>query len=135
MDKIKANILWIDGIGGLSVGVLVLLLHQWLSNWYGLSPEIMKMMGMTNLVYGCYSSFLAKRCECSLKAIVFLVFANLMWTLVCIFLLISLRERMTMLGQIVVLGEGVYVGLLGSLEWFWRKSLVSSACELTSQNV
>ena len=45
-----------------------------------------------------------------------------------------LGEKMTFLGQIVVLGEGSYVGVLACLEWFWRSSLVRSSCEISTQN-
>ena len=133
-DRIKTNILRIDGFGGLIVGMLVLLLHPFLADWYGIPENIVRMMGITNLVYGSYSHFLTKRCECSLKAIVFLVFANLIWTLICFFLWFILGEKMTTLGQIVVLGEGIYVGVLACLEWFWRSSLVRSSCEISTQN-
>ena len=130
MEKCKNRILWIDGLGGLIVGVLVVFLHPFLADWYGLPAELVLLMGMTNCGYGCYSGFLAKRCECSLQAIVFLVFANFMWMGVCLFMWFIFRERMTVWGQIVVLGEGIYVGVLAGLEWSWRKFLITRACEL-----
>lgn len=121
--KFKTKLLHIDGLGGLSVGVLVLLFNTWLSELYGLPQKIVIFMGVVNLIYGSYSTTLALRSDRPLKLIVLLVFANLTWTGICFVLLVKFSETLTIFGLLYIIGEGLYVGWLGCLEWRWRKFL------------
>ena len=125
MNRIKRNILWIDGIGALGIGILVLLFHRWLFVWYGLPLQIVFMIGMINVTYGVYSSFLAKKCARSFIAVWFLIVSNMIWCFICVLLCIAFGDTMTILGNIVVMGEGIYVGVLAGSEWYWRESLLS----------
>ena len=57
----QRKLLWVDGLGGASVGVLVLLLGGWLSELYRLPRDLVFLMGWANLAYGTYSTTLASR--------------------------------------------------------------------------
>ena len=50
----KGRLLWVDGLGGLLVGAVVLLLSGWLSELEGLPEGFVVFMAGTNLVYGSY---------------------------------------------------------------------------------
>ncbi len=113
-------LLWVDGLAGASVGVLVLVLHSWLAVLYGLSASLVLGLGAANLAYGCYSSTLAVRLHRgrppSRRAVVTLVAANAAWAVVCVVLAIALRERATLIGTAVLAFEAVFVGALALLE-------------------
>ena len=121
----RSRILWIDGIGGIVVGVAVLALHSWLTLWYQLPREFILFMGLINLLYGCYSLPLAFRKKRPLHLIIILVIGNLTWAVLCLWWAYSFRETASILGLIHLIGEGIYVGGLGLLEWRWRNYLQS----------
>ena len=41
--KFKTKLLWIDGLGALVAGVVVLLTSGWLSGWYGLPQQLLSL--------------------------------------------------------------------------------------------
>ena len=55
------NILWLDCIGGLVIGVIVLLASELLSQWDGLPTGVIRFVGFANLAYGSYSIWVATR--------------------------------------------------------------------------
>lgn len=117
------RLLWIDGLGGLTVGILVLAAERWLAEWYGLPRAVVLFMGAANLAYGSYSTSLARRAERPIPLITLLSCANIGWLFVCASLAIRHAGTATLLGHIVLIGEGLYVGGLGLLEWRWRQRL------------
>jgi len=117
----KTNILWIDGLGALVAGVVVLLISGWLSELYRMPKELLIFIGTINVIYGSYSTPLAIRSERPKKFINFLVAANLTWTLVCFILGFKFIETASIFGLIHLFGEGLYVGSLACLEWRWRE--------------
>ena len=121
----RANLLWIDGLGALIVGLLVVGLSGFLSSFYGLPRGILLFTGVVNLIYCSYSLTLAARSSRSLRLIKILVVANLAWTPVCFTLAALYFEGATVFGLIHLIGEGIYVGSLACLEWCWREWLVT----------
>ena len=124
--KVKTNILWIDGIGGLIVGFIVLLISPWFSHWYGVPTNILVFTGVANLLYGSYSTPLANQRYRPEWKINLLIIANFIWTAVCIFLVVRYSDTLTLLGYIHILGEGVYVAVLAYFEWKWKEHFVSA---------
>ena len=59
--KPRPRILWLDCLGGLIVGIVVVAICQPLSNWECLPVSIMMGMGIANLIYGCFSLFVTLR--------------------------------------------------------------------------
>ncbi len=119
----RSRILWIDGIGGAVVGLVVLALHGWLASLYQLPIEFILFMGLINLLYGCYSLPLAFRKKRPLHLIIILIIGNLAWAALCFWWAYSFRETASIFGMIHLIGEGIYVGGLGLVEWRWRKYL------------
>ena len=121
--KFKTKLLWIDGLGALVAGVVVLLISGWLSGWYGLPQQLLSFIGVVNVVYASYSISLALRSERSAKLLLLLVIANLIWSFVCLILAFIFSETATLFGLGHLVGEALYVGGLASLEWRWRELL------------
>lgn len=124
MKNGRRRLLWVDGLGGLVVGVIVILLFGWLSELEGLPQKVLIFTGVANLVYGSFSTSLAARRVRPLKLIVFLAIANIAWSPVCLLLAIQFSESITSVGIVHLIGEGLYVGGLGCLEWRWREWLI-----------
>ena len=117
------NLLWVDCIAGLTVGIGVLLLHGWLSQMYNLSSALVLAMGIANLLYGCYSLSLALRSKRPKNLIRGLAIANMAWGVFCVLLVIIFRDTASVFAYAVLLFEAVFVGGLGLLEWRYRKQL------------
>ena len=119
----KERVLWVDGLGGLIVGFVVLVLHPWLSDIEGLPKRLVLFMALCNLAYGTYSTSLARRSMRSVRSVAVLAAANFAWLFVCLAIAYANRESITALGALHVVGEGLYVGGLGIVEWFLRRDL------------
>lgn len=120
---LRRRILWIDGLAALVAGMLVLLASGWLSPWYGLPKRLLLFIGAVNVLYGSYSTPLAARAVRPLKLIELLAGANLSWAIVCLVLATVYREASSVFGSAHLLGEALFVGTLGCLEWRWRRHL------------
>lgn len=116
-------LLWIDCSGGLAVGLAVLLLRDWLSDWYGLPLHLVTLLGVANLAYGAYSLTLATRTVRPMSLVKLLASANILWAAVCAVLAIRWAGEATLYGLGHLVLEGAYVGGLGALEWRWRERL------------
>lgn len=119
----KQNILWVDCIGGLVVGVLVLSLVRLVSVLGGLPVWIVLVVGGANLLYGTYSLWLTTRTHRPMILLKVLAFANMAWLLVCLAIIVSYWSEITLFGMAHKLTEGIYVATLGYLEWQWRETL------------
>lgn len=121
------KILWLDCLGGLTVGVLVLATCSLLSLWENLPVGVVIAMGLANLLYGSYSLYVTTRKPRPLPLVSGLAVANMSWLLVCIAIAVIYWQRITGLGLLHVLGEGIYVAGLGVVQWQWRQKLSGTA--------
>jgi len=126
MKFARRNILWIDCLGGIVVGVLMLLACRWLAQWDGLPVGVIVATGCVNLGYGCFSLFVTTRQSRSISLVQSLAAANMGWLLVCIGITAANWPQISFFGIIHVMGEGLYVAALGYTEWIWRQSLSDS---------
>ncbi len=117
------NLLWVDGLGAAVAGVAVLLLSSWLSPWYQLPLQFVLFVGVVNLAYATYSLSLARRSRRPMALIRLLVVGNLAWALALIRWTFVYWETASLWGLAHLVGEAIYVGGLGCLEWRWRESL------------
>lgn len=120
----KKSILWVDGIGAITVGTLVLIINDWLSKLYGLPQKFVIFMGIVNIAYGLYSTPLAIRKRRSKRSLKVLVIANSTWSLLCFLFAVRFMKVISVFGLLHLVGEGIYVGGLAYLEWRWKKYLV-----------
>jgi len=123
----KHNILWVDCLGGLCVGIVVLLLCQPISSWDGLPLAVVIAMGIVNVAYGAYSLFVTTRNPRPTWLVAVLAAANMAWLFVCVLIAYSHWQQITLLGIIHVIGEGIYVASLGLIEWIWKDELGNSS--------
>ncbi len=121
----RYKLLQIDSFGGLSVGLLMLLLSYWLSGWYGLPRGFIIFIALANIAYGCYSFSLLRRVKRPLSLVVVLVVANLCWAVLCVLWAAIYAQSASPLGTIHLLGEAVFVGGLACLEWRYREFLLT----------
>jgi hypothetical protein len=122
----RYRLLRIDSLGGLSVGLVVLLLSQWLSAWHGLPRGFIVFMALVNIAYGCYSLFLLTRIKRPLSLIVLLVLANAVWAVLCVRWAVIFAPTASFLGIAHLIAESLFVGGLAYLEWRNRALLLTN---------
>ncbi len=127
METLNEKILWADCLGGICVGIIVLVIHPFLSQWENLPVPVIIAMGCVNLLYGSFSLYATTRNPRPRFLVSTLAAANMFWLLVCISIVVSFRREISALGILLVLGEGVYVSVLGYTEWRWRDALAGSS--------
>ena len=118
------KILWIDCLGGLFAGIAMLSLAGWISKLESLPIEFVVGMGCANLAYGTYSVWVTLSRPRSQRKIEILAASNVAWLFVCLAIVVKHRGGLSPLGNLHVVGEGVYVAGLGIVEWRLRKRLV-----------
>lgn len=120
---LRRNLLWVDGLAGAAVGVVVLTVSGSLSEWYQLPRDLLFFTGLANLAYGSYSLSLARRSVRPMSLILLLVVANSLWVVVCAILVAVFGQTASFFGLAHLVGEGLFVGGLACLEWRWRDLL------------
>lgn len=122
----RYKLLRIDSVGGLIVGLVMLLLSDYLASWYGLSRGFIIFIALVNIIYGCYSFSLLVRVKRPLSLIVLLVIANLVWAVLCMLWVVIFAQTASFFGIAHLLGEAVFVGGLAYLEWRNRDLLLTN---------
>lgn len=120
------RLLWVDCVGAALAGVAVIALSGWLSRLEGLPQGVLLFTGAVNLLYGAYSFSLATRTQRPMPLIKLLVVANLAWAPVCLGLLATFSATATPFAFAHLVGEAIYVGGLGVLEWRNRDLLLTA---------
>lgn len=122
------NLLWVDCIGALAAGGLVLPLSGWLSGLYGFPLSFVVFLAIVNLAYGSFSLSLAIRPQRPLALVSLLAAANAAWGfLFCFGAAIGWASAASPWGLAHLIGEGIYVGGLGLLEWSSRHQLAAGS--------
>lgn len=115
------QILWFDGGGGLIAGAVTLALVDWLATLYQFAPGLVLFIAAANLLYGAYSTTLARRAGRgqwpSRRAVDVLIVANAAWAVVCLGLLLATWRSASAFGSIHVALEGGYLAALAAYEW------------------
>lgn len=100
------------------MGVLVLALHGWLTELYQLPGALVLVIGFANLAYACVSFTLAQlRHGDRVPFLRVVAVANVLWAVGCVILAAVWAGRATVFGMGQLIGEAVFVGWLGVLEW------------------
>ncbi len=107
------------------VGATCLAAHPLLADLHHLPRSLLIFMGLANLLYGSYSLSLAVRRQRSLRSIQILCIANLLWAPICFSLAAIFRQPISVFGLVHLIGEGLYVGGLGFVEWQFRYRLTN----------
>lgn len=121
--RLIPHLLWIDSGAGLTVGVLVLALVDWLSPIFALPPAFLTVMGVANVAYGLFSLSLARRRTRPPALLLLLVVANASWAVLCALAAVVVAPYASPLGLAQLILEGLFVGGLAALEWRHRETL------------
>lgn len=117
------NILHIDGIAGLSVGIILLIFHDWISITYNIPILIVFVFSAANVGYGIYASSLAFSQTRKVFSIALLAVANLLWGVVCLSVVLFYSKTLSLFGIVFICLEGVFVSTLAIYEWHNKSNL------------
>lgn len=120
------RLLWIDGGGAALAGVLVLVASRWLSDVYRLPLDFVRFIALINLLYACYSLSLAAQRRRPRVLIGLLAIGNTVWALLCFRWAFIFFDAASVFGLVQLIGEGLYVGGLGVVEWHYRDRLLEA---------
>ncbi|PAP76435.1 hypothetical protein [Rubrivirga marina] len=118
-----ARLLWIDCTAAGLAGAAMLALSGWLSALYALPQSFIVGLAVVNLLYGAFSFSLARRHRRPAGLVVLLALANLAWGVACWGFAVALAGVASPFGLAHLVGEGLFVGGMGALEWRWREQL------------
>jgi hypothetical protein len=108
----------IDWIGGGIAGLIMLSLHSWLAELYGIPDAIVLLFAFANLAYATASFTLARLIKNGqVPYLSVLAVANMVWGFVCLGLAVAWASHATGFGIAHFVAEGLYVGGLGFCEW------------------
>ena len=113
----KSNILYIDGVAGLTAGVLLFLLQDWLGYLYGLSIATVQFLAVANVCYGLYALSLAFSRMRKRFFILLLAMANVLWMWVCSMIIWQNFQTVSVIGLVFLGLEGIFVLFLAYCEW------------------
>ena len=117
------NILHVDGIAGLSVGIILFIFHDWISITYNIPILIVFVFSAANVGYGIYASSLAFSQTRKVFSIALLAFANLLWGVVCLSVVLFYSKTLSLFGIVFICLEGVFVSALAFYEWHNKSNL------------
>ena len=118
-----SKVLWIDCCAGATVGIFVLIFHNWLSSLYGLPLGFVLFQGSINLAYSCFSFSLAIKKQRPYLLFSLLAAANITWGILCIIWFFYYRETASLFGLAHLFLESIFVAGLGFVEWSNRRVL------------
>jgi hypothetical protein len=121
--SLRRRLLWVDSVAALLAGGATLALSGWLSQLYALPRGVLLTIGAANLAYGAFSGSLARLARRRRAQIVALVVANAAWAGLCWLAALAFAGRASVFGLAHLVGEGLFVGALASLEWRERERL------------
>ncbi|MBH9575940.1 hypothetical protein [Inhella proteolytica] len=122
-QRLAPRLLWIDSLAALGAGLLVFGFAPALSGLYGLPVPLLQRIAAANLLYGSGSLGLACWRGRPRGAVQLLALANAFWAGVCVLLALQQGAEASGFGLAHLLGEAVFVGTLGALEWRYRRVL------------
>ena len=121
--KKNLNVLHLDGTAGSTVGLLLLLLQNWVSSLYNLPIATIQFLATANVCYGVYALSLAFSSNRNFLAISLLAIANALWMVVCVIMVSLLFHTASSIGLIFISLEGIFVIGLAIYEWKNRYQL------------
>lgn len=123
MSFVFKNILWVDCVGAILTGTLLMILSGWIATLYGLQQWFVISHAFVHLAYGTFSLSLSVRKIRPIRLIKLLVSANGAWALICFFLAVFFMGNVSIFAVAHFFLEGMYVGGLALIEWNRREEL------------
>lgn len=110
------KILWADSLLGGVTGVAGLLLYSLLTDFFGLPANLIVVIAAVTLGYALLALRLALQSTPSILLLRILIYANWVWTIISVALLIFYITDATLFGAAFLILQVVVVGLLAWLE-------------------
>lgn len=110
------KILWADSLLGGSTAVVGLWWFQALAVFLGLPVNIVMMIAVVTLAYALLALSLALQQQPSILLLRVLIYANWLWTVISVVLLIFYIPGTTLFGTAFLILQVVVVGMLSYLE-------------------
>ncbi|MBQ4834877.1 hypothetical protein [Pseudoalteromonas luteoviolacea] len=126
----KLNVLHLDGSAGLTVGLLLFLLQDWVASLYRLPDSTVLFLATANVCYGVYALTLAFSNRRNSASISLLVTANIIWAVVCVAIIFHYFQTASLIGLAFICMEGIFVIVLAYFEWKNRRMLLEG-CHIT----
>jgi hypothetical protein len=118
LDARCRTLLRADSIAGVSAGVGMLLLHDWLTALYRLPSTLIWGITAANLLYGATSGTIVLRQPTPLAAWTRRMgAANVGWAAVCTLIAVRWVGVASAFGVAALIAEALFVGTLGVMEW------------------
>ncbi len=115
---------WIDGFAGLTVGLFMFALREPLSAFYGLSAGVVSFIASANVAYSVFGLCLGALRRKPRALLYWLIFANFLWSVVCVVLLARVSSSASLFGLAHIALEGLFVSGLGFLEIRNRREIL-----------
>ncbi|ESP94655.1 hypothetical protein [Pseudoalteromonas luteoviolacea] len=126
----KLNVLHLDGSAGLTMGMLLFLLQDWVASLYRLPDPTVHFLATANVCYGVYALTLAFSNRRNSASISLLVTANIIWAVVCVAIVLHYFQTASLIGLAFICMEGIFVIVLAFFEWKSRRELLE-ICHVT----
>lgn len=123
MRALNKHLLWIDCGAAALAGTALLAWSAGFAQLHALPQELLRLIGLVNLLYACGSFTLAVQARRRPAWIAALVLANAAWATICLGLALRFAGTASAFGLAHLLGEAAFVGGLAGLEWRWRALL------------
>jgi hypothetical protein len=111
------NLIWIDAIAATLSGLIVITLRSVLAPLLNLPESLLLTLSIVSFIYASFSFYLAQLKSKPRMLLTVLIAGNMIYTIVCIVLLIFFYHAATPLGIIYFLLEASFVAALALLEW------------------
>lgn len=115
---------WIDAGAGFVVGVLVLALRSFLTDFYGLSLEAVTFIGVANTAYSTIGFVLGPLKRRPAWLLWVLIAANLAWAIVSTVMAVTYWSSAHAFGLLHIVGEGLFVTMLAWQEYRHRDAIL-----------
>jgi len=120
-----AILIRVDWIAGGVAGVLMLTFREWLAGLYSLPVDLVLLIGIVNLAYAGVSFTLCQFSQGDrVPFLRVMAGANIAWAICCLALAVSWLGVASVFGMVQLVGEAIFVGGLGVLEWQARVTMV-----------
>lgn len=110
------KVLWADFILGSGTAVIGLLWHKPLTGFLGLPENLIVIVAAITLLYALVAISLTLQSSPSFLWLRILIYANWVWTVISVFLLIAYANGATIFGIIFLILQVIVVGVLAWLE-------------------
>lgn len=120
------TVLWIDAASAAGSGLLQVGAGSLLASWLGLPAALLSTSGVVLFAFAGLAAWSARARPLPRAAVYVLIAANAAWVLGCVELLVT-GNPLTVLGQVFLIVQALFVGVLAELEWIGLRRTPTAA--------